>query len=466
MKKKQSSNDKEMFSQMDGLSELLYKDDINLDVLDCDIYKEDETVNMNRVKNQTFKKLNIRKPKKKSHVNKAAAIILLTVVAGTFAFTDVSAQIEKLFQYIPGVNRMVETNEAESLLVLDQPIIKENIELISVVVDNSKNLISVSARGKGTNPHDVSAKLPNELVVDFPRYGVAGGFSDWTGDYATEDKVDFNIKAGEVVIIVFGDIEIPVSLVEADKVADQEELGATCIVNDIKITAIKDVADQDLTIHLFSPEKEGRRIDEYALPPYYEQKDYSFKGILNEKITLKDEAGNLVSSGGLGYSYSPPLSEFHFDINNVTGKLILEIPFLKMNYYEDITVDIKLPKVGEKVEYDDFDVQLGDFSMTIQGVERTRADEVMIDLDVHYDEAAEESLYEVSFTPDLGGLFNKEEYNGYSIQYVGHENLVLGEIDKLYVQLNYDNLKVLPLHIDDFTTIIRGPWQFEINLDE
>ena len=87
-------------------------------------------------------------------------------------------------------------------------------------------------------------------------------------------------------------------------------------------------------------------------------------------------------------------------------------------------------------------------------------------LEVYYDEEAGESLYEVSFIPDLSGFFNKEEYNGYSTEYVGDENLILGEIDKIYVQLNYEDLDVLPLHIDGFTTVIRGPWKFEIDLQQ
>lgn len=467
MKYNESSSDKEMLNQMDYLSEFIYNDDIELDVLECEIYKEDDEIDMKKIKEQTFKKVNLQKPKKKwSNINKVAAILLLTAAVGTFALTDVSAQIQKLFQYIPGVNRMVEVDEAGGLLVLERPIKKEHIELISVVADNGNDTITVAARGTGSSPDDITAKLPDGAVLDFPMRCIAGGTNIWDGDYSTEDKIDINLNTEDTLIIRMDDVEIPVALVETDKVIDPIELGTTAVVNDTKITAIKDIVGDDLTIHLFSPEKEGQRIDEYALPPDYEQEDYSFKGILNEKITLKDEAGNLVSGSGLG-SYSPPLSEFHFDISDVAGeKLTLEIPYLKMNYFTDMTVDIKLPDVGEKIKYDKFDIEAGEFWISIQGVERTRADEVMIDFDVHYDEEVSESLYEVSFTPDLRGLFNKEEYNGYSLEYVGDEDLILGEIDKLYVMLNYEDLDVLPLHIDDFTTVIRGPWRFEIDLQQ
>ncbi|GAA0182231.1 hypothetical protein SH2C18_46440 [Clostridium sediminicola] len=499
-------HEKEMFNMMDELTD--YIDEKYLDVFDKEDINEEEMlddIQLENIKKNVIEKLNVKEDKKEEtkYINKrkksrrrmkfskiAAAILIIFGLLFVAYPNEVIAVLKKPLNYIPGINTVMDSEESSERYVLEKPIsINQDgmkIELMSVIVQNDDNYIFVNARGNdekifseenGYKSINMLVKFRNGQVYNLKSGSMFSGGNDWNASYNNWSDVNekniksrFLYKEGDTIEVIIGTedkVNIPVTLIKAPSFEDYSEIGPTTEVNDISVTAIPSFDDNDLTINLASPKIQGQMIDQYALSPdfSFNQDRFKYKGILNERIALYDDYGNLVKGKGVG-SYTPPLSEFHFDITeSVSNKFKLVIPYIKMKYNIDKKFRIKLPEVGESLEYEDYILDFNDYKLKINKIERINTipgESVKIYFDTGYDEYLDESMYSIMLAPGIKA-FDEPIYQSWSGNFGedDDENMV-GALKVVDISLNKEGLKKFDLYIDSIITIKRGPWKFEI----
>lgn len=497
-------HEEEMFYMMDKLTE--YIDEEYLDVFEKEDIKEEEMlddIQLENIKRNVIEKLNLKESKKENtkYINKrkkarkriqfskiAAAILIIFGLLFVAYPNEVIAVLKKPLNYIPGINTVMDSEESSERYVLEQPItIKHDgmkIELMSVIVQNDNNYIFVNARGNdkrifiegnGKCSYNMEVRFNNNEIYKLPTGTISSSVNVWDASksnlYGASEKKNnkkFTYKDGDTIEVIIGNDDkaiIPVTLIKAPSFEDYSELGPTTEVKDISITAIPTFSDKDLTINLVSPQ--NQMIDEYALSPSFSfnQDKFKYKGILNERIALCDNEGNLINGEGVDM-YSPPLSEFHFDITESdSDKFKLVIPYIKMKYNIDKDFKIELPEVGEFFEYDDYVLNLNDYKLKINKIERPKSDSgeiVKIYLDTGYNENLDESMYEIRLNCIIP-FFSEPFYQSWGGSYgEGDDENMVGALKVVDITLNKEDLRKFDLHIDSIITIKKGPWEFEI----
>lgn len=483
----------ETFEIMDSLEENQQLGDnlkLNIDDnaleegLDFDSIKEN-------VRNKTFEKLGISveclvksTTSKKEKFYKtilfrklAATAAAIVIIIGIFSSDYVTAAIGKLLQYIPGLNITLEQEDERFILKDTINITKGDnyIKLLSVIVDNKNQSIYVSIRGNNKKCKNVSVKFKNGKEYDLPIYSVGSGGSDWVGDYSYNPKFykpkkdTFTYMDGDELNIILNDKEnmlIPVKLEKPDTLHSYDELGPTVNKNGLSITAIPTLNNNELEINLLTPNIAGGRVDEYALQPDYKDNEYRHAGLLAGRITLKDKEGNILKGRTPNSLYTPPLSEFYFDISGNNNKEFkLAIPYVKVKYEVKKDIKIVLPEVGKKLEYENNTIDLKGYKLKINSIERPENTRVIINFDTNYNEEATESLLDIYPAVNIQ-LFGEPIYDSWSRSYEINATKTIGPMNKLDIELNKKNLHQFNLYIETITTVKRGPWEFDINLDK
>ncbi len=494
LKESEIFSEEEMFEIMDSLTENKNIDDsfiLNIE----DDYFEDE-INIENIKEnvskKTFEKLGIKRyssknsdiPTKKRFY-KTTTFRKITVAAASLAiiftiFTSdyVTATIKKLFQYIPGINATIQDEGEKFILNKTTKISKDGsyIKLLSVVVDTKSQIISVSLRGNNKECKKVSVRFKNGEEYNLPTSSVASGGDEWAGDYfynsrfIQDKRANFTYNENDEISIIFNDKEnmaLTVKLVKASSYQSYEELGPTVSKNGLTITAIPVIEGNELKVNLLTPNIDNQGVEEYCLRPDFngDNDEYRYTGLLAEKITLKDKKGNIINGRGLN-SYAPPLSEFYFKVSDSKDKVFkLTIPYIRMKYNVDKDVKIKLPKIGEKLEYKNTIVDLRGYKLNITSVERPEKNRVLVNIDTNYNAQKEESMFDIELGvkfPPLGDPV----YNGWGALCTQTDEKIIGPMSQLDIQLEKVNIDEFDLNIKSIITIKKGPWEFDINLDK
>lgn len=477
-------DEKDIFRLMDYMSKDL--NEIDYDMESDEFFKnhkESNYIDKNIIKSKAFEKIgvqydNVNNIDKKSRSkvrrryikNIAAAIIGVILLGGIFYSKDVIAGIQRIFQYIPGKNIVLkDTGKTDRYILKD--IVKGNkaskdLEVISVVVENEKKSIEVSIRGTGKKYKAVRARFKDGAVEELGLFGIGGSENEWHGTFSNEGinkDSKFKYKEGETIDIIIGekdDFVIPVRLEKANSFERLSELGPTCDKNGVSITAISKLKKDELKINLISSQISNGKLDQYALPPDYKCLEYKSSALLSKGIKLLDNNGKEVRGRGLT-SYEPPLSEFYFDVKNHKGdKFKLVIPYITVEYKVDKDIELDVPRVGGKKEYENKVVDLKGYKLKIKSVSRLKNNELDIKLDTNYDESKDESMFNLNFGVHFP-LVGEPVYNGGSYEY--GEN---GEIKGITIQLNKKNIDKMILYIEDIITVKRGPWIMEVNKAE
>lgn len=480
-------SENEMFEIIDSLTNA---EGFNLNIDDEDFF-EDKNFNdiKESISKKTFEKLGLEKKSTKNSCTPVefyktplfkkliAVAASIAIVFSIFTTDYVKATIKKLFKYIPGINQTIE--DEGDIYILNKPVKVSDgnsyIKLLSVVIDTEKQFIYVGIRGNNNKCKKASVRFKNGKEYGLPMYSIAGGGEEWVGNFSYDSKFHGNKNTPFVyneydgISIIIDDnkaMTFNVKLVKADSYKSYEELGPTALKNGLSITAIPAIEGKELKLNLLTPHINNQGVEDYGLrPDYTDAPDgYRYGGLLAERITLKDKKGNTIKGRGLN-SYAPPLGEFYFNISESKDKEFkLTIPYIKMRYDVDKDVKIKLPKLGEKLEYNNI-VDLNGYKLNITSVERPEKNRVIINIDTNYDESSKESLFfiepGVKFSP-----LRKPIYNGWSGNCAKGDEKIIGPMNQLDIQLEKENIDEFNLNIKSIITIKRGPWEFDISLDE
>ncbi len=449
--------EKQVFDFLDELPTEFFDDDILLDDTNQDLDK----ITLQRIKNRTMARINSKRPR---FIHRIAAIFVgVILIGGLLVTTGVSANVINVLKYIPGINLIIADPISDNYLVINHPIKVQNgyqeIELVSVTVNKDLGFININARGNGNKITKVSIKLPDGTTIPLTTYSVASGSDTWTGNYSTQIDLikDMEIQENVTVSILFGEdanTQISAKLVKAPAVEVIVQLGPTIKQNDLSITAIPQLRNNALTINLLTPN--NSLIHQFAADP-------SWNNIAteNQVIKLVDEQGNVIIGNGRS-SFSPPLAEFTFDIDEAyMGLYTLLIPHVNMNYPINEVFDLEIPKLGEFKVYDDYLINIGDYQFEVLKITRINEHEIKIDVDMLYDKEANESLYFLQV-----GAYTKKHLFSSKSQYSSFSQMVnqaSGALESIIITLDNPNAKTLPLYIRSINTVKKGPWEIPID---
>lgn len=495
-----NDNDKIFLDMLDDFNE----DELKSLISDINVDESSPISNesLNRIKEKTFNRITKtdssfvntteKKPKKSFTFSKkkaaiAAAICFLILTP----FSDkVIADIKKAFRYIPGANQIIENEQNTDMYILQNGIKVSTkngyAELLSVVIDNDKKVIYLSARGEEKEVSNASnmtienfapsVKLGNGKIIKLNNGSMGSGGGDgsmhWQSDFSSDNKDNKNIfyNDGEKIEIQLkvpnnDQINIPITLKKAINYNDYRELGPTCEKNGLSITAVPKWTDNKLKINLLTPKSNNFHVAEYGKNPNYKDEEYHYKGILDKTITLTDNVGKSYKISASG-SYAPPLSEFYFHADknqNISYKL--NIPYVMIEYNVDVKHKLTLPKVGEKINLNNEIIALkDDYKLKLLSINRTKKDEVVIEVDTGYDESKIESMFNLQLETDNTALFRKPDYNSWGAEYYeGNDKKSIGSLTKWIINLNHPDSSNLNLYISKFYTIKKGPWIIPID---
>lgn len=456
---------------------------------------------LNKIKEKTFDKITkndtspenfIKKKPKKNFLSlkKKAAIAATICFLLIIPFSNKAiANIKKVLQYIPGVNQVLESEPTSNVYILENKIKVSTkngyVELLSVLIDTDKKVIQLSARGEEKNGNDSpnmdvesftpAIKLNNGKTIKLNNgstgFGGGDGSMHWQADFSSDNKDIKNISYadGEKIEVELTPpynkkINIPIILKKAKDYNNYKEIGPTCNTNGISITAIPKWENNKLKVNLLTPSNNESSVQEYGKNPNYTDKNYSYKGVLNKTIMLTDAEGKSYKISA-PENYSPPLSEFYFDVsknNNTSYKL--NIPYVRIKHDVSVKHSFNVPKLLEKVTFDNEIITLKDkYKIKILSLERPAEDQLLIKVDTGYSEDKLDSIFNV----DLGTkklIGNSDDYNSWCIDYSkDNKSNVIGSLESWCIKLNHPNSSKLDLYIESFYTIKKGPWIIPID---
>lgn len=436
-----------------------------------------------RIKTTTYNKMNqntnqkilqIHSKKKrffspKKMVATAAVIALLLLPFSK----NVIASINEFFKYTPGNNKVIENIVNKDVFVLNKSI-KANtkngyLELTSLVIDNNKKIVSIVARGRESGLENltvpsVSIKLKNGQTIQIDGNGFAAGDNrEWNINLSNSNdtlKELFDYKEGDIIetVIEFKNkfnVTVPAKLEKAISYEAYKDIGPTSVKNDLSVTAVPMLYDDRLNVNLL-----------YSSPIQSSMKnynpEYSFVSSLSEPVTLTDKNNKKYknfSFNSISDENTPFLYELNFDVTEKEDNFYkLNIPYIKTTYSNEITHKIKLPEIGEILDFNNETINLGDFKLKLLSAERKDEDTVNISVDTDYDYNKIESLSDIQL---LGK--KTSDYNSWGKEYYSlsdkNPNLILKQ---LTIELNHPDSSDFTLTIESFDTIKKGPWLIDI----
>lgn len=495
-----NKDEKDIFSFIDSLddeSELnsILKD-IEITICDSEIPYE---IEVDKIKQKTLNKIdqetlssveNIRTMKINNNNKKSrrfniksitrrniVAVVILLALLGSMFNNNVSAMIKKMFNYIPGINMIMENENLSNLYILDEEV-KVNlddsyVEIKSLIIDNERNAIYLTAYGSSKKWFKNVWVLINNEKYHLDSYNLSGSTRVWEGNYryikefTKESKKDVFFNEEDNIKIIFGknsELVIPVRLKLAKNYDSFEELGPTKTINDLTITAIPNFDGDLLNIKLLTPNYNDRRVFEYGLRPSLWK--YKYVEGLSEKNILLDKNNNEIAEVTSVDIYNY-YSTLQYDLsNNEDNEYILTIPFVKMNYRVDEKHKIKLPELGEKFIYDDYVIEISDYKFKILEVEKyinadTNTEIAKLTVDTYYNAKHSDVLYDIRIE-SRSGLFRDPLFNSMTHVFEVKENGEFGSLKEIHIGLEKSNINTLPIYIEEITTIKRGPWKFNI----
>lgn len=226
--------------------------------------------------------------------------------------------------------------------------------------------------------------------------------------------------------------------------------------------------DNKLKINLLTSKSKNFYIESYGANPNYENQECDYIGILNQPITLTDSKGKSYKISA-PENYAPPLSEFYINIDkNNKAYYNLNIPYIMIRHNVNIRHSFTLPNFGKKITFNNEVISLKDnYKFKVLSLERSKKNEVIIEVDTDYDENKLDSIFNIHLGSDHTKLFGKPDYNNWSCDYFeGTNKKAIGNLKKWTIELNHPNSSKLNLYIEGFSTIKKGPWVIPIDTNK
>lgn len=396
----------------------------------------------------------------------AAAVLVLGVLA--ISPGPVSAALQKMIEFIPGIGTMPPSNQAtsegEGVAVLQQPAHGtwngSPVTVMGVMVTPTQILVRLNGNGMSP-PKEVSFQTGKGQTFHLSSYGAMsiGGTdthpSEWGGDYSTNG--DFgpvgSILSGIIVIGTTGSgttgnevaTKIPVQLHVASGVTDLSQLGPTDSHQGVTITTVASRDGQNVNLTLAYQYQGPYHIWDFA-PPMYSSGN-----------TSKSELGiGVTDSMGTKYSVSKVLTmspggQFTFKAAPGQTDFHVTIPQVDATYNGDAYVRVPIPATGSEPFHKT--VNLAGFPITFTKVELVNEPKGSSSLRMYFDLHA--------------NVMEPKELHAFQISKAPWQ----ARIDAVTGAYQWMEFPVKPgqksirLKLTDPQVYIRGPWTFDVHVD-
>ncbi|WP_308637207.1 hypothetical protein [Paenibacillus silvisoli] len=373
---------------------------------------------------------------KRKAVAIAAALALFLLGAALVDHSKVWAAIQKALQFVPGIGIVKEGDISTERYVMKQPLTIQigegTVQLTGFMSDEEMTYITMAGE-------DVSRFKTITLVNELgDRYtlnssSASWGGRQWTSGFWHKGKLDLS-GAVKLVLPLNPPMEVPIQLTKAESYSDYAELGETVTASGVSITAITDRVGDKIRVSLVSRHPDDYRIDDYGIHGVY---------MHDEKLELRDEAGKLLTIEKIP-AISSPANAFYFADSGKPGesRYTMTLPEISVTYNDETTIEVPVATNGRLNQ----PFELAGFPVTITKTELVGEQSLRLYLDMHYDEKAVTSLYDLTIG-ERSHMAKLDERTG-AIQYL--------EFD---IEPGSERIR---LKLVSPGVIIRGPWQFQL----
>jgi len=369
-----------------------------------------------------------------------AAAIVLTVTLGFSS--EVQAELKKLLKFIPGLGIVQEETSSQSTYVLDKPVTVTagdgQITVEGVMFQDHVSSVSLSGEN-ARQIHDFELSTDDGKKYHFKVSTLSSSIGSWQGGYISEKPVILSPKSE--ITLRFQDMSIgPFKLTQAAASDTQQGLGPSAEHNGVLVTAIPADFDEDKArINLLSKLPDGWRIDSYGKEPITDD-------IRLMLLNRDDKEIPLVQNKSFVH-----ISELLYQKSLVQSgqTLALNIPSIRVIDMKapESRVSLPLPAIGESVELHET-VALAGFPVAFTKIERTSADNVRINVNLHLDTTKKQSLQ--GFIADMK---NPDGNQGYSWRI----NEQSRAIEELNLPVNTDRDEIT-FYLKEPRIVVQGPW--------
>jgi hypothetical protein len=443
------SDDQDIFEMLDQLDEETKADIIH----DVEMHEEMklERKDLDKIKQKTFQKIGIvqmERPKRPLFTGKrmiAASILGLVILSSAIFNTEVLGALQKALQFIPGIGIVKEEDVPRERYILQHPVKVPigggSIEITGMMVDEEITQIIMS----GTVARPGSIHLINELGTKYniKSSHVSSSSRLWSGTFWYQGKLDIK----EHVTIQLGgyseSINIPITLVKAKTFDSYEELGETVTIQDIAITALPSKFENKGRVTIVSRQPKEFWISDYGIRGIYRAPE-------NKKLHVFDDKGkkyDLEKPWGL----SAPAREIYFNLQEGVQKYTMIIPEITVRYHDKVELSLNIPMESGMAIVIDQSFEIAGFPVEITKIERLEKNGIRLYMDLNYNEHEDKSL------------------SNFRLDKMSHMAKLHGETGELLDYLEFDvepNSNKIDITITDPQVVIRGPWIFELPVDQ
>ena len=321
-------------------------------------------------------------PAYKRFLTTAAAIfIAISGLSIAMNFEYVQAQLKKFFTFVPGVEIMEDQESHIKYSMDSEPItittdsftftlkniyISDNTTeiMVEIYVPFMENLekeelfntkgIKALLKEKGINhlftladapfgstlvPIDIQLEIDGVLFDAAFTYG-GGYLSYMDAGFVVYDAqmIAQSVTDGSTIKVIYGDIEIEVPIKSISSFDSLDQIGATCVKNDISITSVHTWSDETLNIKLYS-------INHSGLGQIYGYSDSWYNNDTRPYVIIRGEKITLDVKGGDG-------SEYFFDFSNYNlseeekSSIDFRVPIVLILNTEEVSFDVTVDKNG------------------------------------------------------------------------------------------------------------------------
>ncbi|MBB6674422.1 hypothetical protein [Cohnella nanjingensis] len=382
--------------------------------------------------------------RRKRRIAAALAILVALFLAVSIASgsPEVRAQLRKAFQFLPGFAVVGDTEETGTQYVLREPIhLAFNGGELEIRGFRAGDRVAV-AELSGTTPTMIDGFiLRNEKGEMYPFESQRSWSArDWTGIFYYRGELALT---GRMEILIEGlKGPVPLRLEEADRSDRVEDFGITDVRQGVSVTAVtQEMTDGRTKVSLLPQLPKEVHVESYGMYPW-DRHPPRMTNESNDAVALSQDS-----------LFPHPNEMYYRRTDSGPGGYTLTVPEMILSRPPAGTdqISVPVPKAGASMQVNrTFDLQ--GFPVTIRQVRRLSVhpgdanvkDLLEVDVDVHYDPGAAESLLMVF--PAEGDMKFDES---------------TGALQHLYLPVP-EKEKTVSMKIERLQTVIRGPWVFRL----
>lgn len=422
---------------------------------------EEEAASLARIKARTLARLDpetavltVRSSTRRSrkrNILAAAAVIL--IASGMLAFSPaVQADLRKALSFLPGFGTVVENSSANPVYVLSKPYDvvsgSGNLTVDAVLLQELGGSITLRGR-QFPEISEFEADIGgNRYTFTSNLQSSSGG--EWYSSYSSTQALQLK-KENSLTLHLDGMTIGPLELTAPKTAGELEELGASDMKQDVRITAFPvNLGSGLVRVQLLpNPSAESRlTVHSYGLEPLVQGAGLYVENAAGEKVVLEQP-------GSMSY---PSDFRFRESAGANTWPYTVVIPYVEASDRNSISaeIEIPLPDPGQEEKLHTH-AEIAGFPVDFTRIARTGETTVSIDVDVNFNAAKAQNLKHF-FIRYPGETVN----TSFSWEITGQ---TYGVMKTLHLEIQ-PGKNTLRFKLSEPHFLLKGPWRLPLMLDE